>query len=218
MPRTITVTGIGHATARPDTVIISMTKESQDKDYDRAMQIEGDSIADIVHYLTEAKFHKDMIKTTDFNVRTEYENLKDRSGNYRRTFKYYVVSQKLKLEFPIDTKQLSLALTAISKSQTYPQLSISFAGKDTTAINEEMFRSATANTKRKAEVLCDAAGVKLGDIVSINYSCGELNIYSDTNYNLAKDCLADPMTVRTIDIEPDDIDIRDTATFVWEIE
>ena len=41
------------------------------------MQIEGDGIADIVHCLTEAKFHKDMIKTTDFNVRTEYENLKD---------------------------------------------------------------------------------------------------------------------------------------------
>ena len=114
------------------------------------MQIEGDGIADIVHYLTEAKFHKDMIKTTDFNVRTEYENLKDRSGNYRRTFKYYVVSQKLKLEFPIDTKQLSLALTAISKSQTYPQLSISFAVKDATAINEEMLRSATANAKMKA--------------------------------------------------------------------
>ena len=92
MPRKITVTGIGRATARPDTVIISMTKESQDRDYDRAMQVEGDSIADIVHYLTEAKFHKEMIKTTDFNVRTEYENLKDRSGNYRRTFKYYVVS------------------------------------------------------------------------------------------------------------------------------
>lgn len=218
MPRTITVTGIGRVTARPDTVIISMTKESQDKDYDRAMQIEGDGIADIVHYLTEAKFHKDMIKTTDFNVRTEYENLKDRSGNYRRAFKYYVVSQKLILEFPIDTKQLSLALTAISKSQTYPQLSISFAVKDATAINEEMLRSATANAKRKAEVLCDAAGVKLGDLVSINYSWGDLNIYSDTNYDLAKDCLADPMTVRAIDIEPDDIDIRDTATFVWEIE
>ena len=40
----------------------------------------------------------------------------------------------------------------------------------------------------------------------------------DKDYDLAKDCLADPMTVRAIDIEPDDIDIRDTATFVWEIE
>ena len=184
-----------------------MTKESHDNDYDNAMNIAGDAIANITHYLMEAKFQKDMLKTTDFDVRTEYENLKDRSGNYRRTFKYYVVSQKLKLEFPIDTKQLSLALTAISKSQTYPQLSISFAVKDATAINEEMLRSATANAKRK-----------LGDLVSINYSWGELNIYSDTNYDLAKDCLADPMTVRAIDIEPDDIDIRDTATFVWEIE
>lgn len=87
MPRTITVTGIGRATARPDTVIISLTKESHDKDYDNAMNIAGDAIADITHYLTEAEFHKDMIKTTDFDVRTEYENLKDRSGNYRRAFK-----------------------------------------------------------------------------------------------------------------------------------
>lgn len=109
-------------------------------------------------------------------------------------------------------------MTAISKSQTYPQLSISFAVKDATAINEEMLRSATANAKRKAELLCDAAGVKLRDLVSNNYSWGELKIYFDTNYDLAEDWLADPMTVRAIDIEPDDIDIRDTATFVWEIE
>lgn len=129
-----------------------MTKESQDKDYDRAMQIEGDGI----------------------------------DGDFEIT--------------------------------DLPSAFYFLCCEDATAINEEMLRSATANAKRKAEVLCDAAGVKLGDLVSINYSWGELNIYSDTNYGLAKDCLADPMTVRAIDIEPDDIDIRDTATFVWEIE
>lgn len=29
---------------------------------------------------------------------------------------------------------------------------------------------------------------------------------------------AAPIMARSIDIEPDDIDVRDTTTFVWEIE
>lgn len=54
----------------------------------------------------------------------------------------------------------------------------------------------------------------------IDYNWGELNIYADTRYDMAEDCLmeAAPMMPRAIDIEPDDIDVRDTATFVWEIE
>ena len=70
---------------------------------------------------------------------------------------------------------------------------------------------------KKAEILCDASGVVLGKLLSIEYNWGELDICSDTRYSLAEDCLVAPMMANCIDIEPDDITVSDTAVFVWEI-
>lgn len=217
MARTITVKGIGRATAKPDTVVISMSLDSRDMEYDKAMEIAAGNIGSLTEALKGAGFEKDALKTTDFNVRTDYESVKDRNGNYHSVFKGYVITHRLKVEFPFDVKHLSTALSAIAGCLSHPQLSISFVVKDATAINEEMLRSATSNAKRKAEVFCEAAGVKLGELLSINYSWGELNICSDTSYALAEECVAAPMMAKSIDIEPDDIDVTDTATFVWEI-
>ncbi len=92
--------------------------------------------------------------------------------------------------------------------------------KDSTSVNEEMLRSATANAKRKAEILCDASGVTLGYLLAIDYNWSELNIYSGTRYDIAEDCMAAPMMAKcaNIEIEPDDIETSGTATFVWEIK
>ena len=102
--------------------------------------------------------------------------------------------------------------------KVHPQLTIAFTVKDATAINEEMLRSATVNAKRKAEILCEASNVKMGQLLSIDYNWGELNIYSNTRYDMAEDCMPMMAMPKSIDIEPDDIDVSDTATFVWEIQ
>lgn len=214
MPRTITVKGIGRVSAKPDTVVVCMLLDSRAMDYDKAVEIASVTIQDITRTLTNAGFGREDIKTTNFNVETNYGDVKDRNGNYHLEFQGYVVSHNLKLEFAFDAKRLSLALSAIAGCKSYPQISISFVVKDAAAVNEEMLRSAAENARRKAEILCYASGVTLGKLLTIDYNWGELNICSNTRYSLA-----DPMPGSTgsIDIEPDDIDVSDTATFVWEI-
>ena len=79
--------------------------------------------------------------------------------------------------------------------------------------------SATKNAREKAEILCRASGVELGKLQSIDYNWGELNIVSRTSYEM-EDCIMPMMALRECgvpDVEPDDIDLHDTATFVWEI-
>ena len=72
--------------------------------------------------------------------------------------------------------------------------------------------------REKAEILCEASNVALGDLLAIDYNWGELNVVSRTEYMLDEKCLAMPMgAMADMDIEPDDIDVSDTATFVWEI-
>ena len=61
-----------------------------------------------------------------------------------------------------------------------------------------------------------AAGVKLGQLLDINYNWGEIELYAKTKYSV-DDCLAASCAPCDIDIDPDDIQAGDTATFVWEI-
>ena len=77
---------------------------------------------------------------------------------------------------------------------------------------------ANAKAKAKAEILTKASGVTLGELVSIDYNWGELHLYSPTRYEMEADCLMKISAAPTaMDIEPDDIDVSDSVTFVWEI-
>lgn len=219
MPRTITVKGMGRVTTSPDYVVISMSLMAQDNDYEETMELAAKKIEYLNASLEEIGFEKKSVKTTNFNVRTDYERVKERNGNYKSVFNGYICSHRLKVEFDFDTKRLAQTLYAISKCLAEPELSISFTVKDPSAVNKELLKSATINAKEKAQILCEASGVELGQLLSIDYNWGELNIVSHTDYMLEEKCMAMPVGgLADIEIEPDDIDVSDTATFVWEIK
>jgi len=217
MTKTITVKGVGKASARPDHVILSMNLESKSVRYEKAMEIAADSIGMLTETLQAVGFSKDAVKTTNFNVRTTYDSIRKKDGNYERVFDGYAVTHDLKVEFDFDSEKLSKAISAVGGCMAHPELSIAFTVKDPSGINEEMLRSATINARRKAEILCEASGKKLGELLTIDYNWGELNIYSNTRYEVADECMMAPSCGRSIDFEPDDIRTSDSATFVWEI-
>ena len=219
MSKTITVKGIGKVSAVPDYVVITMSLEAHENDYEETLELAAKKIEYLNTSLVEIGFEKKTVKTTSFNVRTDYERVKDRNGNYKSVFNGYICSHRLKVEFDFDTKRLAQTLYAISKCLAQPELSIAFTVKDASAVNKELLRSATINAKEKAQILCDASGVELGELLSIDYNWSELNIVSHTEYMLEEKCMAMPVGgLADIDIEPDDIDVSDTATFVWEIK
>jgi len=219
MPRTITVKGMGRVTTAPDYVVISMSLTAQENDYEETMELAAKKIEQLNTSLEEIGFEKKAVKTTNFNVRTDYERVKDRNGNYKSVFNGYICSHRLKVEFDFDTKRLAQTLYAISRCLAQPELSISFTVKDPSAVNKELLKSATINAKEKAQILCEASGVELGQLLTIDYNWGELNIVSHTDYMLEEKCMAMPVGgLADIEIEPDDIDVSDTATFVWEIK
>lgn len=216
--KTITVKGVGNVSVKPDYVVLSMSLETRNRDYETAMREASSRIDQINESLSTIGFEKESVKTTDFSVRTDYESKKDRSGNYYRVFNGYVVNHRLKVSFDFDTKVLSKTLGTIASCIAEPELSISFTVKEPSAVNEALLKSATINAKKKAEILCEASGSKLGELVNIDYNWGELNIYSRTSYDMEMDCLkACAPAPCSIDIEPDDIDATDTVTFVWQI-
>lgn len=211
--RAITVKGVGTASAKPDLVVLSITLQSCDIEYRNAMDTAAERIEELNTALGSIGFEKDALKTTNFNVSTDYEHIKDRDGNYKMVFNGY----KIIHTFDFDMERLAQALSAISGCLSNPQLSISFTVKDKTAINEEMLRSAAANSRKTAEILCNASGGELGTLMSIDYNWDELNIYSTTRYDCCDEAIS-PMMSKSIDIEPEDIKVSDTVTFMWEIK
>lgn len=216
MEKTITVKGTGSVSVQPDLTIVSLTLKSLDKDYEKAMQYASEKLSALQSALENIGFAKDDLKTTSFNVNTEYESVRDKNGNYKSVFEGYACVQGLKLEFDFDTKVLSKVLSAIAACISEPQLNIRFSVKDKAAVNDALLESAAANAKKKAEVLTKASGVTLGELISINYNWAELDIYSDTRYEMEEKCMCAPSSIN-MDIPPDDIEVGDSATFVWSI-
>lgn len=139
MARTITVKGIGKVSAKPDYVVFSMTLKSKHKDYDKAMDMAADHIQQLNETLCGIGFEKDSVKTTNFSVRTDYDRVKDRNGNYQSVFRGYEVTHNLKLAFDFDMGRLSQALSTIAGCLSHPQLSVAFTVKDATATTRRCF-------------------------------------------------------------------------------
>lgn len=86
----------------------------------------------------------------------------------------------------------------------------------------EFLTNAIIDSKNKAEVLTEAAGVKLGNIVTIDYSWAEIDFVSRPmdQMMLAESCMrySEEEDAYDIDINPDDIDVTDRVTVVWKIQ
>lgn len=218
MNRTITIKGIGKLSLKPDQVVVSLTLKATDKNYDKTMDTAAKHLEQLRGALVEIGFAKDDLKTTNFNVGTEYESERDKTGNYKRIFIGYSVTHQLKLEFDFDSQRLSQTLGAIAACIAEPELNVQFTVKDKESVNAALLESACVNAKAKAGILAKASGVTLGDLISIDYNWGELHLVSPTQYDMEDACMRLSSAAPTsIEIEPDDIDISDSVTFVWEI-
>lgn len=214
--RTITVKGIGAVSVKPDLIVLRLSMETAEYEYDAAMKAAAEKIDFLNKALEAAGFEKKSAKTADFRVRADYDRLNDGKGNYTSVFMGYKCRHELKIEFDFDTKRLAKALSEISKCIAKPEISIDFTVKDSSAVSGELLKAAAKNAREKAEILCAASGAKLGELLSIDYNRVELHLYSATDYDVEGKCMmlgaADDM-----DIEPEEIKARDTATFAWEI-
>lgn len=216
MTRTITVKGIGTAKVKPDTIILGMTLDAKDRDYNRAVERASKKIEDLQEAIKDTGYEKSDLKTESFDVRADYDNRKDYNGNYQKVFSGYVCTYRVKLSFDFSNQRLGETLSAISHCYANPKLELCFTVKNPSEISEALLRSAVENARKKAEILCAASNVTLGDLLTIDYNWKEVTFLSDTTYDLTT--FADLKdTVSIPEIEPEDIKTSDTATFVWEI-
>ena len=212
MDRTITVKGSARLSLRPDYVVITMSLTAEDKSYDAAMAQASTRLEALRGALVAIGFDRKDLKTANFRVSTEYDYQNDQHGNGRQVFRGYACAHDLKLAMDFDAVRLGETLSAITGCEATPELNVRFTVKDPDAVSDELLRQASDNALRRAKVLAAASGVELGKLVRVYYSWGDREICSPTAFagNMLR-------AKASMDFTPEDIDLNDQATFVWEI-
>ena len=217
--RTIRVTGKGQIKVKHDMTRITMTLTDLYKEYGETLRRSSEDTETLKSVLAEFGFERSDLKTLSFNVDTEYESYRDRNNDYKQKFAGYRFNHVLKVEFASDNDRLGRILYALAHCSVRPEFRISYTVKDPETTKNLLLGKAVTDAKEKAAVLTQAGGVALGDIQSIDYSWGEIDFeYRPMRGELLMECCEVPMAKGySLDIEPDDIDVSDTVTVIWEI-
>ncbi len=219
--RTIRVTGKGQIKVKPDLTRITLTLTGLYPEYGEALRNSSEDTEALKELLAGFGFDRTDLKTLNFRVDTEFESYKDK-GTYKQRFAGYRFHHVMKVEFVSDNERLGKILYALAKCPVNPEFRISYTVSDPEAAKNELLGKAIADSKEKASVLTSAAGVTLKDIQSIDYSWGQINfeVHPMDRMIASEECCADAMECGgsyDMDIEPDDIEVSDTVTVVWEI-
>ena len=219
--RTIRVTGRGQIKVKPDTTRITMTLTDVFEEYGETLLRSSEDTEALKDVLSAFGFERSDLKTLSFNVDAEYERYRDKNNDYKQRFVGYRFDHVLKVEFKSDNDRLGRILYALANCSVRPELRISYTVKDPEATKNLLLGKAVTDAAEKAAVLTRAGGVRLKDIQSIDYSWGEIDFeYRPMRGDARIECCSVQMSAKRyeLDIEPDDIDVSDTVTVVWEIE
>ena len=216
--RELVVKGIGKATVTPDIVVLYMSLKVTEPEYEKSMRSGAEMLDNLRTAVVSVGHGGKDLKSTSFNIDATYENYKE-NDEWKKRFAGYTCSYGLKLEFDLDMHMLGATLGAIAGCDSDPTLDIKFSIKNPDEVSRELLESAVENAKQKAVILAKSAGVTLGTIQRIEYNWNEHHLYSGTNVLLGSfDTVNESPRSMPMDIEPEEIDFRDTAMIVWEIK
>ena len=220
--KTIRVTGKGQIKVKPDMTRITLSLNGIYPEYNETLRKSSIDTELLKDLLTGYGFERSDLKTLNFNIDPEYESYKDK-GVYKQRLVGYRFNHMMKVEFESDNDRLGKVLYALAHCAVKPEFRLSYTVKDPEAAKNYLLGKAVTDAKEKASVLTQAAGVALKDIQSIDYSWDQINfeVWPMDRMVMGEKCLDAPMrskdTSYNLNIEPDDIEVSDTVTVIWEI-
>lgn len=220
--RTIRVTGKGQLKVKPDMTRITISLEGRFPNYRETLQRSSADTEQLKSLLSTFGFAGSDLKTLNFGVDTEYESYKEK-GVFKQRLIGYKYHHVMKVEFDSDNDRLGRVLYGLANSPLHPEFRLSYTVKDPEAAKNELLGKAITDAKQKAEVLTSAAEITLKAIQTIDYSWGQINLeVQPMNRMLMPQACCEEADAAygayDMNIEPEDIEVADIVTVVWEIE
>ena len=220
MTRTIKVTGKSNVQATPDYTRISLTISDTLKEYDLCLAKSVEDMNIIAECIKGFGFARNELKTSSFDISRKTESYRDKHDNWKYRFIGYEYTENLNFTFKNDNERLGKILYALAHLSIIPQINISYFCSDVERIKNRLLELAIKDAKKKAELLTDASGVKLCEILDIDYSWINVTLESDgmrfCEPMALEDCCAS--AAYDVDFEPDDISTSDSVRITFRIE
>lgn len=218
--RMIRVTGQGMIRIHPDVTCLTLKLNEIFPEYNEALLHSAEDTKQLQATLKPFGFESSDLKTTKFRIDASYESYKEHDA-YKQRLVGYKYTHELKLEFDSDNERLGKILYALGHSAVRPEVRIGYTIKDKEGAKNAVIGKAVQDAKVKAENLTQAADVKLGEILRIDYSWSEVKLEADPMdgdwfCDLAV-TLAQKESSYDVGIEPDDIEVKDSVTVIWAI-
>lgn len=167
---TITVQGTGTVTTTPNLVFITIGVESQSATAVQALAQNSESMRNLQATLIELKIDKKDMQTSSLNISPVYQPQNPDRGQYdgnraMRVVGYRVVNQ-LRIKSS-DVANLGTLLDAVVKAGANTIHGIEFDSQSREEMTDEARRSAIRDARRRAQLLAEEAGVKVGSAIKI---------------------------------------------------
>ncbi|NCD35028.1 MAG: DUF541 domain-containing protein [Spartobacteria bacterium] len=205
------VQGKGSASVAPDRVVLSFDIRAKKRDYGACVENLNHRTAILRKNVAAVIGDEETLKTTDFQVGTD---TKYDGGHY--IFIGYKAAHSLMVEVPMDTDLLNRVLHAIAKGESGAEIDLTFTVSDQDGLKKRVLENAVHKAKTNAQILADAAGVKLGALQQIDYGWSEVHIMEESANMICE--MPDMDMYSKPDITPDDVSAKDSVTLVYAIE
>jgi len=166
----LNVSAMGHADVAPDRAIVTAGVVQQGKTAREAMMANATLMTAVFDELDAAKIPKSNITTSQLSLQPQYD-YRDRK---RPTIKGYEARNNVTVKSD-DIEQVGPMLDALVRAGVNNINQVQFTVKDPKAALDKAREDAIREARAKAKSMAEAAGVKLGPLLSMNEHSGGFN-------------------------------------------
>ncbi len=206
----ITMDGRGSVSVAPDMAVISTSVVSTAKTASDALAQNTDAIARVIGIIKAEGVDKKDIQTSGFGIYPRYDHKNTSTGNQPLIVGYEVRNG---VEVNVrDLDKLGALLTLVVESGANSVGGIRFEVSDPQEKLDEARRKAVEAARHKAEIFANAAGVDLGDILTI----AETGAHIPRPVMMAAESRM--MAAASVPIEAGEETISASVTIRWELK
>jgi uncharacterized protein len=164
--RSLSITASGQVTAAPDMVSITTGVLAEAETAKQAVDANSAAMRNVIAVLKAAGIADRDVQTADFSVQPKYVYPQDGSNTPPKLVGYIVTNQvTIRVR---EIKSIGDVLDKVVQAGSNQIAGITFGVSNADALLDKARQSAVAAARRKAEIYAEAAGVKLGAVLSIS--------------------------------------------------
>lgn len=176
----INVRGQGEKSFKPDQIVFEINISNVYSKYEEALTKGEESVLEFLNLMKDFGFNFENFKTVRYQIRDEV-NYSDKERK-KIGVRY---SRELKLKFDYDIIKMSKIIETISKLKNAPNVNVRYGLKDRKTAEMELFTDAYQNAKRQADIIANAAGLKVVKCAKSSFENDCNSYYSETRYEKA---------------------------------